>query len=341
MDFIYYSNELKGFHRQGVLRPTPETAENKSEFVYDYFIKDYLGNVRVVVTEEDADYETKFLATMEEVHRVMERDNFDNIDETAKDLPTEYPTTVRKSVWINGSVELNEKIAYLSAANGTEIGPSMVLPVRRGDKVSLSTEYFYSEDAPGSTYDNVNMFVNEILLALAASGSGILRLSEGQLIDLASGGGKYGEALNAFLSSSFDTTDVSKPHAYMVWMLYDNNMRLLPEGSGAKRVTDPNELKQLLEEDIPIIENGYLHAYVSNSSVKAVSYDNVYIRYMRGKTRQINHYYPYGLSIAGIDGDYDEYLNKYTSKELQTGEFEPSVSTGLEMFDFGSRFYDP
>lgn len=34
-------------------------------------------------------------------------------------------------------------------------------------------------------------------------------------------------------------------------------------------------------------------------------------------------------------------LNKYTSKELQTGEFDPNLSTGLEMFDFGSRFYDP
>jgi len=51
----------------------------------------------------------------------------------------------------------------------------------RGDKVSLRTEYFFSEDAPGSTYDNVNMFINEILLALAASGSGVLRLTEGQL----------------------------------------------------------------------------------------------------------------------------------------------------------------
>src|SRR5690554_6722660 len=106
------------------------------------------------------------------------------------------------------------------------------------------------------------MFVNEILLALAASGSGILRLSEGQLIDLASGGGGYPQALNAFLSSNFDTTDVSRPHAYLVWMLYDNNMELLPQGSGAKRVTDPNSLRQLLEDDIPILENGYLHTYV-------------------------------------------------------------------------------
>ncbi|NEN22632.1 hypothetical protein G3O08_03820 [Cryomorpha ignava] len=63
--------------------------------------------------------------------------------------------------------------------------------------------------------------------------------------------------------------------------------------------------------------------------------------HLRGETRQINHYYPYGLSISGLGNSSDEYLNKYTSKELQTGEFEPAVSTGLEMFDFHARFYDP
>ncbi|MCA1763273.1 MAG: hypothetical protein LC664_09820 [Flavobacteriales bacterium] len=65
------------------------------------------------------------------------------------------------------------------------------------------------------------------------------------------------------------------------------------------------------------------------------------MQYQRGKLRQINDYYPYGLTIAGLNSNSDEYLNKYTSKELQTGEFDSSLSTGLEMFDFGSRFYDP
>ena len=100
------------------------------------------------------------------------------------------------------------------SADGDE-GCIMRMP-RRVDKVSLRTEYFYSEDAPGSTYDNVNMFINEILHALAASGSGILRLTEGQLIDLAVGDPRYTEALIPFLSSNFDTTDLSRPHAY--WM---------------------------------------------------------------------------------------------------------------------------
>src|SRR5690606_14454635 len=113
-----------------------------------------------------------------------------------------------------------------------------------------------------------------------------------------------------------------------------------PSGSCAKRVTDPNALEELIAEEIPIEADGYLHAYVSNGSASPVTFDNFLVTYIRGKTRQINHYYPYGLSIDGLDHS-DEYLNKYTSKELQTGEFDSALSSGLEMYDFHARFYDP
>src|SRR5690606_9599287 len=137
--------------------------------------------------------------------------------------------------------------------------------------------------------------------------------------------------------SSFDTTDVSRPHGYLVWMLYDNNMRLIPQGSGAKRVINPNDLEELIEDEIPIAENGYLHAYVTNGSAARVSFDNFLVTYIRGKTRQINHYYPYGLSIDGLDHS-DEYLNKYTSKELQTGEFDLLFHRGWRCLISGLGF---
>ena len=82
---------------------------------------------------------------MEEVHAIIEEENFDNVNETRTDLPTAYP--------VDGSVSFNQKIAELTTHNGTEIGPSLVMPVKRGDKVSLSTKYFYEKDAPGTTYD--------------------------------------------------------------------------------------------------------------------------------------------------------------------------------------------
>src|SRR5690606_2430889 len=72
-----------------------------------------------------------------------------------------------------------------------------------------------------------------------------------------------------------------------------------------------------------------------------VNFDNFLITTAKPGTRQINDYYPYGLAIAGIHSDLNEYLYKYTSKELQTADFDATLGTGLEMFDFHARFYDP
>ncbi|MCA1763552.1 MAG: hypothetical protein ABR574_07890 [Cryomorphaceae bacterium] len=297
----------------------------------------------------------------------------------------------------------------IAAANGTEIGPSLVMPVKKGDKVALSTSYFYEEDAPGTTYQNMDFLLNEILISLAASGSSVLNLGESQLINMASGGDQtLNNSIMSLLSTEFDTTDVDKPHAYLVWMLYDQNMNLDVAHSGAAQVENPNALETIIRNDLDVGADGYLYVlwllgagtspysheprlhvgayacperapmfcasaveWVSNGSDAAVNFDNFLVQYQRGQLRQINDYgspfafapaIAYGLTIAGLNSNSDEYLNKYTSKELQTGEFDSSLSTGLEMpapsghavfidvddvpynrvtftgFDFGSRF---
>ncbi len=264
--------------------------------------------------------------------------------------------------------KLSAAVSRVKADQEPVIGPAKVLPVRAGQKVSLSTEYFYTEDAPGTTYDNLGIFVNEILVSMAASGSGVLPFTESQLINLASGQGHYGAEIMNFLMTEIDTSLINRPQGYMVYLAYDRQFKLIHSNSGAVQVENPNQLETLLRNDIPVANDGFFHVYVSNGSAdKEINFDNFLIRTAHGTTRQINHYYPYGLTIAGLNGYSDEYLNKYTSKELQmleiqragtsagssssrdrcnhiaggAREFNPESSTGLEMYDFHARFYDP
>jgi hypothetical protein len=62
--------------------------------------------------------------------------------------------------------------------------------------------------------------------------------------------------------------------------------------------------KQLLQSnngsDITITKNGYLFVYVSNESQGNVYFDDIRVEHIKGPILEETHYYPFGLTMAGI-----------------------------------------
>ncbi|OJW56676.1 MAG: hypothetical protein BGO55_26865 [Sphingobacteriales bacterium 50-39] len=311
------------------------TGQPRASFKYDYFIKDHLGNTRMVLTDEQ-ESDKYIAATMEVADSAQENLYYSNLSNTRAALPAGYPTDT--------TTNPNNKVAHLGGATGPKIGPGITLKVMAGDQFSIRVSSWYRLNGatPGAP-------ANPLTDILASLISGVGNLPGGghpSASALQTNSAPLSSNITQFLSDTGSSINSSKPHAFVNWVLFDNQFNYVAESSGFDQVGSDTILKKHVLMNLPVTKSGYLYIYLSNETQNVdLFFDNLQVTHTRGAMLEEDHYYPFGLTMAGVSdkalkSNYAENKYRYNKgSELQNKEF--SDGSGLEMYETSLRSLDP
>lgn len=299
------------------------TAEGRvvkdgSNWNYEYFHKDHLGNTRVVYGhQKQVDV---YKATMETPTPIAnkEQSQFYNISTRRVTAFNRTPASIEVTA-PNQSAETNGNL------NKT-IGPAKMVQVSAGDRVQLEV---FARYATGTGSNNT------LITNLASAVTGSFALTAGESAHTALTNNVPPQA-----ATIGQTTGV--PKAYLFYILFNSSYVYQQFGYVAVNSTALAGHQQMYL-DITVPTGGYLYTYVANeanvSTATSVYFDDFTIVHTRNtptlQVLQTNDYYPFGLQIAAqsyqkqtaLDNDY-----LYNGKELQDEH-------NLGWMDYGARMY--
>ena len=305
--------------------------------VFEYFIKDHLQNVRMVLTEET--YSEYNNCTMETANEFYENRMFGQVDQNGNPVSSTNEVIISRKDKQDGASGWNSnssvKVSKLQQ-NGVKIGPNMILKVMAGDQLTAQTSYFYSgtPNNGGAGSNFLSTVVQGLVGAISGSGQtgGVKNFSGNINTNYITNPGEFGSYLAS--QSQGDAT----PQAYLNILFFDENFNFVPYdnvtglGSYGWRVGAGGDGQApIVAPNVKAPKNGYAYVYLSNESQTAVFFDDFMVTHNRGRLIEESAYYPYGLKIKGISAKaFDKGENKYgyqgtfaeDEEETGWGEFE-------------------
>jgi RHS repeat-associated protein len=299
-------------------------------FAYDYMIKDHLGNVRMLLTDEEKQ-DAYPPATMEVASLAEENKYYGG-------LPT---NPVAKPSFFNDPMYTTSvKVARLkNESDSQKIGPNMLLKVMAGDSYNIRVASGWSSGVnPVNNSSNVIENLFSLLTSGLASTSGG-KATVGELTNTSSG---INNAITNIVNGQ--SSAGGRPRAYINWILFDEQFKVVTNSSSSEQVGISGVTTIHIKSDLTIPKNGYLYIYTSNESTNTeVFFDNLQVTHKRGAVLEETHYYPFGLVMQGISskaaGSLENKRKWNKGSELESKEF--SDGSGLELYSTFYRSLDP
>lgn len=189
--------------------------------IYEYFVKDHLGNVRQVLRAPET---ASFMATMETDVAIEEEEHFHQLEESRQ-------ADFRHNVTVGG-----DKVAWLNADRGRVLGPNTSKEIFEGEHVTLAVYGKYADIRnkkankssllPGGALERVINDAGEMARGGNANAATVL-----QLLDLI----------------AKDLQKRKTPEAYLFYALYDSDSVLYETGKQVLSKKAANQHEKLEE----------------------------------------------------------------------------------------------
>jgi len=319
----------------------------QTKFVYDYFVKDHLGNVRSTIASKPGAYQ--YMAKHNISTAGIENLVFDNI------------TTVRDTK--PGSTDPDDMAARLNGAEPDhQIGTAIMLRTNPGDRFELSVNAFYdgdyTQEGSASGQEILEALTTALMRGGTVDGIPLGDLPDNQkLVQQVLGNPNLPDLVQQLQNVN---NDPFAPKAHLNYLWFNDKLELDLAHSGSVQVTRaPNNWNHIIPiigggnsgSSTPwgVIDNasgegtfitpgtGFLVVYIDNQSIgKNVWFDNLSIGNYQSEVVEEDHYYPFGLTqnISPLASGVKAQPYKYNGKELEK-------SFGLESYDYTARQYDP